>query len=61
MTPICGIIFTETNPSASHDKVNMYFSAEGVVTWWETLRKTDHWGDSGVDGRKILGATGRGM
>jgi hypothetical protein len=22
--------------------------------WWETLRKKDHWGDPGVDGRIIL-------
>jgi hypothetical protein len=22
--------------------------------WWKNLRKRDHWGDSGVDGRIIL-------
>jgi len=22
--------------------------------WWENLRKRDHWGDPGVDGRIIL-------
>jgi hypothetical protein len=22
--------------------------------WWENLRKRDHWGDPGVDGRLIL-------
>jgi hypothetical protein len=27
--------------------------------WWENLRETDHWGDSGVDGRIILGWTFR--
>jgi hypothetical protein len=61
MTRICSIISTETNPSASHGTVNMDFPAEGVVTWWENLRERDQWGDPGVDGRIILGSTGRGM
>jgi hypothetical protein len=26
-----------------------------VLCWWGNLREGDHWGDTGVDGRIILG------